>query len=542
VSLITALGNMQEGSVAKVLLNDAKSEDKDVRDAALYALACLGTPEAAPLLEAAVEASSGFERSKNNALLLLWRAEAGVEERHVVAADVPSAGDAAEKSNMRCAALTALAQTKGKKALNDLIAAMDDDDRQVRACALELASTIPGGTATKKWVKKAGQVSKEARIEIISMLGHRGDAAAMKMLMSATKDDEKDVRLAAIDAATLVNGPKAVPALLDRMQVSMDADEIGAVKAALLRVPGDKMPAEVGRALSGATIPAREALLEVLAARRASGQLSAVLKCTEDADESVRVSALKSLGGVAGPDDLGTLLNLLLAAQSEAEINAAVDSYVAVAGQLEDVTLRDDLLVLALAKGANNVKPRVMRALAGLGGDEGLAAVTVLAGSPAGEVKDAAVRALADWPDFTATAPLLDVARSTDDLKQNVLALRGYQRLVAVADISPENKVRMYVEAMEAARRPEEKTAILGGLAEVRTLVALLAVAPYLAHDVLKGEAALSAARIACPKDENDAGLKGAEVIAILQKALPIISDADLQAKVRKYIESQAGK
>lgn len=536
VSLITALGNLREGSVAQTLLGDAKSEDKALRDAALFALARLGTPEAAPLLEDAVAASSGYERSKYNALLLAWRAQTGESGRSVIATE------AAAQSNMRCAELSALVQDEGKKALDDLIAAMNDGDLQVRAHALELAASIPGKSATKAWVKKAGQVSKEARIEIISMLGRRGDAAAMKMLLAAIGDTDKDVCLAAVDAATLVGGPKAVSALLDRMKTSNDADEIAAIKAALLRVPGDKMPGEVGRALPAVTVPARQALLDVLAARRASGQFEMVLKCTDDPEESVRVSALKALAGIATPNDLAKLLDLLLAAQAEAEINAAVDSYVAVAAQMEDAARRDDLLVPALAANADALKPRLMKTLAGLGGEEGLAAVTALAASGTGEVKDAAVRALADWPDYAATAPLLDVARATDDLKQNVLALRGYQRLVGAADISPEDKVRMYVNAMEVARRSEEKTAILGGLAGVRTLGSLQAVAKYLDDDALKGEAALSSARIACPKDDNDPGLKGAEVLAVLQKALPLISDADMQAKAQKHIDSQAGK
>jgi len=45
--------------------------------------------------------------------------------------------------------------------------------------------------------------------------------------------------------------------------------------------------------------------------------------------------------------------------------------------------------------------------LALLGGNEALAALSSSAGGSNEEVKDAAIRALANWPDFTATKALL---------------------------------------------------------------------------------------------------------------------------------------
>ena len=54
----------------------------------------------------------------------------------------------------------------------------------------------------------------------------------------------------------------------------------------------------------------------------------------------------------------------------------------------------------------------------------------------------------------------------------------------------------MLVAGLEAARRPDEKRNALGGLAEVRDILALQAVVPCLGNDALKEEAASAAVRI----------------------------------------------
>ena len=46
------------------------------------------------------------------------------------------------------------------------------------------------------------------KMEIMAMLGHRGDKAALSALLDAVNDESPAVRVAAIGAATRLGGPK----------------------------------------------------------------------------------------------------------------------------------------------------------------------------------------------------------------------------------------------------------------------------------------------------------------------------------------------
>jgi archaellum biogenesis ATPase FlaH len=114
------------------------------------------------------------------------------------------------------------------------------------------------------------------------------------------------------------------------------------------------------------------------------------------------------------------------------------------------------------------------------------------------DVKDAALRALASWPDVAAAADLLDVARSAAEEKIQAMALQGYIRVVRIQNNrSAAENAKMLVAALEAAKRPDEKKQALGGLRDCRDIVAFQAVVPCLDDAALREEAAQAAVNIA---------------------------------------------
>ena len=540
VTIIQALGVLRHGPVVDALIQDAASDDAEVPWAALFALANIGAPSAAGLLAKAADGASSYDRAKATSYRVLLErrlAEAGqTDEAETLGRALFAEGAANGEAHVECAALSVLVDASGKRALDDLLAAMDSDERELRACALQLAAAIPGKSATKRWVEKMQQVSPEARIEIMAMLAERGHQAALPALLDAVADDDKAVRLAAINAATRLGGIEAVPKLLDGLRTAADDDEVETTKAALLRVGGNQVTAQAAKALPNVTPPARKALVELLAARRATAEKEAVFARTVDEDDAVRVAATKALTNLTTPDDLPRLVDLLLAAESDAAVAAAVDTAVSIAGQIEDKEQRDDLLVAALGKAPAAKQGRLFKAMAGLGGAQALEAVVAGANSADAAVKDAAIRALADWPDADATAPLLELARNVADETHHVLCLRGYTRLVGVSGASADEKVEMYRAALDAAKRPDEKKQVISGLGNVRSMASLQLVGACLEDEALKAEAALAAVKIACPKDENDKGLLGVEVAEVLKKALEHVDDEEVRKKVEGHL------
>ncbi|MCF7849941.1 MAG: hypothetical protein K9M45_13900, partial [Kiritimatiellales bacterium] len=133
-------------------------------------------------------------------------------------------------------------------------------------------------------------------------------------------------------------------------------------------------------------------------------------------------------------------------------------------------------------------KALIYQALARVGSDE--APAPVAAAKSDGE----AFKALCKWPDANAVNPLLEIAADTNrPLNDHVQAMRSIARLVSAqkGDV-PGGPVSVCNQAMKAARRVDEKKAIIGALGKVSNDNALKTVQSYFQDEELK-EAAKAA-------------------------------------------------
>ena len=541
VTMIQALGELRSSAALNEIMKYAVSEDRNTRDVALYALANSGDPAAGDVLAKAAETTrTRFERAEATSLYLRYAkrlAENGKKtECETICRALMKTRTDPKEINVRCAALSALVATDGKRALGDLLVAMDSDNRGYRGAALMLASAVPGRSATGQWVKKLGPAPPEVRAEILCMLGDRGDKAALSAVLNALKDADKTVRSSAIAASTRLGGAKSLSSLLAALKDAREPDEIKTLREALLRLPGEKVAKAVAAAMPQNSPAARKALLEILAARRAKAQIDPVFAQTKDADESVRVAAVEALGNLAGENDLPRLIRLLLAAQSDAERAAAEKVVTSTAVRIPGPQNRADLILAALAETGGVQKASLLHTLSGIGGAKALEVVVADTKSADVVLQNAAVRALSDWPDAGAAPELLSLAKTAKDDTQHVLALRGYIRLAGIADVSAPDKIRMYKDALGAAKRVDEKKLAFAGLAAVRTIESLQTVGSYLDDDALKAEAALAAAKIARPQNNSDKGLVDPDAAPILKKASVLIADTDVRKKLEEHI------
>ena len=134
-----------------------------------------------------------------------------------------------------------------------------------------------------------------------------------------------------------------------------------------------------------------------------------------------------------------------------------------------------------------------------LGGKEALTAVSISAGSSNAEVKDAAIRALANWPDFPATQSLLVIASDPHVTRvHNVLAIQAVARLVKSSDKEPAAvRLKAALSAMNLASRDEEKKLVLSSLAFIADSKAGEALKPFLGVPQYQQEVGLAAVTLA---------------------------------------------
>ena len=82
------------------------------------------------------------------------------------------------------------------------------------------------------------------------------------------------------------------------------------------------------------------------------------------------------------------------------------------------------------------------------------------------------MRALSEWQTCSPELELLKIAKGTNP-KQQVLALRGYIRMIGLCGGSDDQKVMQFKEAMGLARDAAEKKRVLAGLSGLKTMAAL---------------------------------------------------------------------
>jgi hypothetical protein len=199
-------------------------------------------------------------------------------------------------------------------------------------------------------------------------------------------------------------------------------------------------------------------------------------------------------------------------------------------------------------------RPNAYGVLAALGGSRALEATVAGTRDTDDAIRDAATRALADWPDREAIEPLVSIASGGGPIVQKVLALRGAVRLIKEASMDAAAKVSLCDRLMNAAGRPDEKRLVISCLSTVRDARALTKVLSCIDEASLKAEAALAAARIAVPDrgqrtvarwiavpDRGQRTVARSEHAKGLKKAVPLVRDRKLRRGLEAVIRSLGG-
>jgi HEAT repeat protein len=256
--------------------------------------------------------------------------------------------------------------------------------------------------------------------------------------------------------------------------------------------------------------------------------LESIVTLAKTREGPVRLAALKALGAIGREKDQSELIALLLRSEAEAERSAAQRSLASVCSRIPDPEKRADKLLEAYATANAEGRGLLLRTMGRVGGGRALATVAGETQSQSADLRDAAVRALADWPTIDAFDNLLTVAKSKEQLNLRVLALRGCVRVVESSQLDPVYAARYHEKTLAAAERVDEKRLVLGALANLPTPEALKAVIPYLGNDSLGLDAAMAAGRISAGKAEGGS-----------ESGPPPVARAFIEASVSPRVKSQ---
>jgi len=497
LTIIQALGVVRDQKAVPALLKAAADDDRDVRLTALFALANIGDAGSADILIKASGAESPYERAQaTDALVRLARRLAQAGKKAEAEKIYRHLWTKRTEANVRCAALRGLAAVLGDGAAELVIEAMKDKDPNVRVVASELAAATRGEGMTRRLLESLKGAEPEARVAILRQLARRRDPVALPAVIEATSDPDKQVRSAAIAAAAAIGRTKALPRLVQLLG-SDDRDTREAAARALVTMKAKGLDGRLVEAAKQSPPPIRARVLSVLAARGARDCLPAIVACLADPDTAVRCAALDATGVLDNGKCLPQVVERLVVTDSGTERSAAEKAAEAICKRGDRDRCAETLLA-ALPKARGEARCAILRCLGAAGSARGLDALKSALAAEDRAVREAAVRALARWPNVAVADQLLALAKEAQEPKLRVIALQGYIRLVGLPTKRPRGEtIRMYAAGLQAAERPEEKRAILSALGDSEEPAALKLILPLLRDKAVGAEAGAAIIRLA---------------------------------------------
>lgn len=438
-----------------------RSDDLELAGACISALGRIGGIDGARVL-GHLEAPEALRGVRDDALLMC--ADQLLGENEPAAQAIYR--DLAEKENpamTRIAAYRGLLKTAGEEALPLLLAMLNDEDPKVRRTAGRFINEAPGIDVATGLAEQLPALPEDARVLVLEAFAVRGDRATLPAAAAAVNSEIVAVRVAAVNAVGALGGAEHVE-LLAHTAV-YEGEDGNAALGSLCRLTGEGVDEAILDSLEANTGEVRAVLITAVKERRCPGAVETFLEFAEDPDPEVRRASIEGLEALASEWHIYSLLDLLKNTKDEDDREGIENAVLSTLNRFEDQEKRAKYLLAYLEEAPDLAMPARTSLIVMLGRlpcEQSLQVLYDAAQRDEAEVRDAAVRALAEWPDAAPMAFLFEVARTTVDESLHAHLFDGYLRMAnLVKDRDPDERRKIYENALVLARTQEEKARTL---------------------------------------------------------------------------------
>jgi HEAT repeat protein len=529
VGIINSLGQRRDSLSKPEMIKLLGSSDQEVAMAAARALGNIGGADAAQALEQAQAKTTGqLQQTIVDAYLSCAELALDAGRKAEALAIYQKLYTSSESRRVRVAALGGLVAADSPNSENLVVQAVKSKDNVMQAAALSLVRDMKSATLTGELTRALGQLNAMGQVALIGALADRGDKAAQPSVVKSADSTDAAVRVAALEALAKLGDASTVP-LLARKATSVDSEEKNAARQTLNTIPGVGVNANMIALLDTSSAAVQSVLLSSLAARGASEAVPTMLQKAKVSDSTIRKAAMQALGDLAEEKDMPKLVDLLLTCDAK-DLADAEKMAMNVIRRMQDLNAGTKAVLAGLDKTKDtNVISALLRLVGRMGTDLGLMAVQ--AALKEADTLDTAIRVLSDWPTDKPADDLRKVAQTSSDLRQSILATRGYISLIGKNTKRPTKQtLQMYADAMQLAKRVDEKRLVLAGIANLKSVDALNMVAKYLDEPALQQEAASAAVKIA----ESFKGKNKTQVKPVMEKVLQVARSKSVKDKAQK--------
>ena len=536
ISIIAALGYTDLKAANPILIDILNAtSDSNVSRISLFSLANLADPETAPTLQKAV-ARVGYAYEATNALssYLLFANKMLDKDKALavkIANDVVQNVKESAPANIRIAAfqLMSIAAPSTSYFLN----ALNDPSFEYRAAALKLALPHFKPEQTANWLKKLKNTDQPTQVILLHFLADANAQQALPTILKLLKSKDREVSNAAIGTAGYLGQEKVLTDFLRNMNQA-DTSGLQIYSDAILKMKGTGITESIGNAIPKSKSNVQVVLITILASKAATEQSEVVFNALASSDLQVRNAAYMGLKHLVSLDQLPQLY-VLLNENKVPEQAIALQAAIISALKTSDRKNQQVEDVLARLKASPEAQQGLYYPiLASLGGSNALKAINERFKNGNNELKNAALNALSNWTNFEAAQTLITIARTTkDDLILNQ-AIKGYLRLVKIANLQAEQRLLYLRNAMEIVNTIPQKQQIIKDAEQVKIFNTLIFANNYLNEASLQQNAAITIMNVCL------AGKYSGQLVKdMLNRSIAVITGGDSEYQkeaMRKYI------
>jgi HEAT repeat protein len=440
---------------------------------------------------------------------------------------------AGEPMIVRVAAARGMIETAGDKTGEMIVEMLKSADKPIQTVAIATLKEVTKTDVIKAATEQMANLEATQQAQLISALADCGDKVALPVVLAATNNSHDLVRVAALKAMGTLGDVSSVDMLVATAAAS-GGEEQKAAQESLYRLRGADVDEVILKKLLDAEPKAKVELVRSCEQRDIKASVLVLMKTAKDADAKVRIESIKALRALAGPQDIPAIIELQLAAagNDRGELEKTV---VVVAHKIpEDKGQAANVLAALPTAKDVDAKCSLLSVLGKIGDEAALPVLRDALGDKEDKIKDAAVRALSDWPTAAPAADLLKVAQTSENQVHKILALRGYVRLAGLKSNRPaEETMKMYKDAMALAADVSEKKMVLSGLGSTNSFEAMQMAAGYLDDKELKEEAEAAVVKIAeTTMKEHSRGTK-----ETLQKVIDGTTNESVREQAQKLLK-----
>jgi len=495
VGIINSMAMRGSEANLAVLTPLLKDKDTNIAGSAAWALGRIGSPQAAKTLTQYYKKAPAKMRfaAADGLLNAAGRLVARAELKQALEIyNLLQDKDAPE--HVRMGAFAGSIEAQPDKAVGMLMEAIRSDDWKMKGMAVDLIVTLKGRGVTEQFSADLNKLDVGTQVLVLGALVARGEAEPLRpVITKAVSNRNAAIRALAIKSLGNIGDAGSVKVLVNVVKSGKNDEDKTLAASSLRRLRGNDINGQIIKSMQEARGTDKVKLIEILRDRDAVEAVDVLLAAASDKDGDVRVASFKALADLAGGDSQKALIQLLITLKDDTGRTEAERAVIAASRNLDKAASTESILAvmdspdLPIAR-----KCSLIRILGGIGGKKGFAEIGRALKDRRGEVRDAAVRALADWPNAEAASTLLEIFQTTSNKTHRILALRGCVRQLSGTALASAETFNIAAELMKGATQSEEKKLVLACLATSSNPSAIEIVEPLLDDSSVKAEAELA--------------------------------------------------